>query len=316
MRNPLANPLDAARSEICGAAGRLALYASEQKLTSTVPLLLIHSVNAAASSFEVRPLFEYFAVSRPVYALDLPGFGHSYRSNRPYTVRLMTDAILDAVARIRRLHRGSIDAIALSLSCEFLARAALENPEAFRSLGLISPTGFEGKARDEAGGTRGKEWLRRAMNFPLWGKAIFALSTSRSVIRKFLEKTWGSADIDEALLRYDIATSHQPGARYAPYYFISGFLFSKDILRVYERIRQPVWMIHGTRGDFVDYHLKDRVEHRPNWTIQVLPTGAFPHFEQLDEVAASYDEFRHALLDVADRTRLTAAEGDLIGQDR
>ncbi|GAB4204505.1 MAG: hypothetical protein OHK0022_29750 [Roseiflexaceae bacterium] len=58
------------------------------------PLLLIHSINAA-SAYEVRPIFEHFQASRRVYALGLPGFGFSERSNRDYTPRLFTDALLD-----------------------------------------------------------------------------------------------------------------------------------------------------------------------------------------------------------------------------
>lgn len=287
----LTPPLDARAYDLSSVAGGLVYYASRTDASDLPPILLIHSVNAAASSYEVKPLFDLFTGSRNVYALDLPGFGLSDRSDRAYSVRLMTDAVLAVVDRIRQLHNGPIDAIALSLSCEFLARAAYEKPNAFRSLGMISPTGFEGKARDETEGTKGKAWLRRMLDLPWVGKAFWSLLTNKRVIRKFLEKTWGSKNIDTGLLEYDVETTHQPGARHAPYYFVSGYLFSKDILNVYQSIQQPVWMVHGTRGDFVDYHLKKRVEHRPNWTIEVMPTGAFPHFERLELVAASYAHF-------------------------
>ncbi|MCA9961666.1 MAG: hypothetical protein KC443_21655, partial [Anaerolineales bacterium] len=49
------------------------------------PLLLIHSVNAAASAYEMRPLFEHSRGTRPVYASDLPGYGFSDREARNYT---------------------------------------------------------------------------------------------------------------------------------------------------------------------------------------------------------------------------------------
>jgi hypothetical protein len=57
------------------------------------PLLLVHSVNAAASAAEVRPLFEHYSATRTVFAIDLPGFGHSRRADIAYTPRLMTDAL-------------------------------------------------------------------------------------------------------------------------------------------------------------------------------------------------------------------------------
>jgi hypothetical protein len=79
--------------------------------------------------------------------------------------RIMTDAVLAALTEIRRAHETPADAIALSLSCEFLARAAFDRSELVRTLGLISPTGFEGWARDHEGGTRGPKWLHRTLSF-------------------------------------------------------------------------------------------------------------------------------------------------------
>jgi hypothetical protein len=109
-------------------------------------------------------------------------------------------------------------------------------------------------------------------------------------MRKFLEKAWGSKQIDEPLLDYCTVTTRQHGARHAPYYFVAGYMFSTDVLRLYESLKQPVWMAHGVRGDFVDYRHKTRVEGRPNWRIVTLQSGAFPQFEMLDQVTQSYDE--------------------------
>ncbi len=78
-------------------------------------------------------------------------------------------------------------------------------------------------------GTRGMPWLHAFLEFPLWSEGFFRLLTSRRSIRYFLNKTWGSRDIDEGLLEYDYLTTHQPGAQHAPYYFVSGFLFSEGI---------------------------------------------------------------------------------------
>jgi pimeloyl-ACP methyl ester carboxylesterase len=127
------------RHEIKGAAGLLSYYAAGPAVAG--PLLLIHSINAAGSAYEVRPLYERYSVNRSVYALELPGFGFSERSDRDYTPRLMTDAVHAMVKETRRIHGDApFDALAISLSAEFLARAASEDPKAFRSIGLISPT--------------------------------------------------------------------------------------------------------------------------------------------------------------------------------
>jgi pimeloyl-ACP methyl ester carboxylesterase len=104
--------------------GRITFYAAApEEPAEAAPLLLVHSINAAGSAREIAPLFEHYRSRRPVYALDLPGFGLSERSDRPYTPRLMTDALHAMLGEIRRLHGAvPVDALALSLSCEFLAR--------------------------------------------------------------------------------------------------------------------------------------------------------------------------------------------------
>jgi pimeloyl-ACP methyl ester carboxylesterase len=280
------------RRDLRSKAGRLSYYCAGPE--NSEPLLLVHSINAAGSAYEMRPLYEHYRERRRVYALDLPGFGFSDRSDRDYTPRLMTDAIHAMVTEIQRIHgHAPIDAIALSLAAEFLARAASESPQALRSIALISPTGFDRSTPDEApvGSTRARPALREAFSFPLWSRAFFDLLTSKPSIRYFLQKTWGARQINESLLEYDYLTTHQPDAQHAPYAFVSGFLFSRDIQRIYRSLELPVWMTHGVRGDFTDYSQTTVFSAKPNWRIQVFPTGALPHFELLDEFAQAYDAF-------------------------
>ena len=116
------------------------------------------------------------------------------------------------------------------------------------------------------------------------------------MIRYFLERTWGSKDIDETLWAYDLQTTRQPGAEHAPLHFLSAGLFSSDIHTVYEQLTPPVWLSHGVRGDFTDYSRKTMVEGRPDWHVSVFATGALPYFEVPGEFMAAYDGIRdHAL---------------------
>ena len=290
-------PLPAAHRFLVGAAGRLAFY--EAALPDDVdspPLLLIHSVNAAASAYEVRPLFEHYAGGRPVYAIDLPGYGLSDRSDRVYSIRLMTDAVLDAVDEIALRHGlVAIDAIAVSLSSEYLARAAVERPEAFRSVALVSATGLDrGPFYGTPGSSRGKAWLLQWLGKARWSEALFRLLTRPGVIRFFLQKTFGSKAIDEGLLEYDVLTTRQSGASRAPFHFLSAYLFAADITRIYEQVAAPVLLVHGTRGDFVRYPDADRMARVAGWTVEVMETGAMPYFEDLAGFVARYEAFLQA----------------------
>lgn len=285
---PLPDAVDAQRHEFTGTAGAQSYYAAGDG----PPLLLLHSINAAGSVFEVKPIFEHYRDSYCVYAPDLPGFGFSDRSDRDYSVRLYTDAIHDMLARIPG--DEPVDAIALSLSSEFLARAASESPERFRSLTFVTPTGFRSNSdalREPEGTTREMRWLYNVLTVPLWRKPLYGALVKPSVIRYFLKRTWGSDNYDDALAAYDDVTTHQPGAEHAPYAFLSGRLFSKDIRDVYEQLNMPVWLPHGTRGDFKDFSGADWARDRSNWNVQAFDSGALPHFELPQAFFESADRF-------------------------
>lgn len=293
---PLPPALSGERIEFDSVAGRLNYYriAPASLANSAPPMLLIHSMNASGSAAEMRPLYEHYGATRTVYAMDLPGFGLSERSDRVYVPRLMTDAVHAMVARIRAEHNAAqVDALALSLGCEFLARAAQESPADYRSVALVSPTGFNGK-KPRLGPPEslvGSFRAHRVLAWPGWSDFLFRQLTRPSVVRFFLEKTWGSKRIDETLFQYDIAITKQPGGKHAPFYFLSALLFSADIMHVYDALKMPTWLVHGVRGDFVDYGLKSRFENAANWTMDVMTTGAIPYFEVPDEFFARYDAF-------------------------
>ena len=293
MLNTLPAALPAAqRLEVNGRSGRLSYYVAGEGR----PLLLLHSINAAASACEIRPAFEHAMRSHRVYAPDLPGYGFSDRSSRRYDIALFCDAVRDLLDVIDadQPRRQTIDAFALSLSAEFLARVAAEEPNRFRSLTLVTPTGFRRGSqnlRAAPGSSREMRGLYPALTFPLWGSALFGALVTRASIRYFLKRTFGSDQVDEGLVDYAWRTTHQPGAQHAPFAFLSGRLFGADIRTVYEQLRTPVWLAHGTRGDFRDFSEAERLRRASNWTVQAFATGALIYFEQPTLFYQHWDAF-------------------------
>jgi len=283
------------RKETTGTAGRIAYYDAG----NGPPLLLVHGVNATASAYEVRPIYDAMQATHRVYALDLPGFGHSDRSDRGYAVPMYLAAI-DDMLKVIATETGvtAVDALALSLGAEFVARTAIDAPARFRTLTLVTPTGFANGASDldaPERATREVPGLLKLLQFPLWSQALFNLWVSRAGLRYFLRRTWGSRDIDEGLFKYSYRSAHQPGARRAPLAYVSGRLYSKDILRVYAAIATPVWAPHGIRGGFGDFSGAGPVAMPPNWRFQSFATGAMPHFERPAEFCADLSRFLRAV---------------------
>ncbi len=262
------------------------------------PLLLIHGISAASSAYDMKPLYEHYRKTRCVYALELPGFGFSARIDRRYSPRLMTDAIHEVLEHIRQSFvHAPVDAMALSLSCEFLARAATENSAAFRSLAFISPTGLDKPELREGrvGSTLEKRWLGDFARRSSWRRPLYDLLTSRASVRFFLSRTFGSRHVDAGLIDYDVALGRQPGAEFAPMSFLAGSLFSGDSGRMYRGLKRPVWLVHGTRGAFSRFPGVRCLSDRSNWTIDALPCGAMPQFELLEEMVQRYDAWLKGL---------------------
>jgi pimeloyl-ACP methyl ester carboxylesterase len=247
------------------------------------PILLVHSINAAASAVEMCDLGEELAECRTVYNLDLPGFGDSERPAVRYDVARFMSAIEAAVALIAQRHgQRPVDAVALSLSAEFLARSATHHPELYRTLTFITPTGFQKGAESltgPEGATLERSWLSWLLAKPAVGRPLYHALTLPASIRFFLERTFGSKIVDPLIYVAALRTSRVEGAEHAPLAFITGRLFSKDITRVYQAITLPVWLVHGTRGAFCDMSAAGWTGARRNWRLTPMEAGAMPHIE-------------------------------------
>jgi pimeloyl-ACP methyl ester carboxylesterase len=291
---PLAPAIEAERRTLRTAqAGQVTYYADEH--AAGRPLLLVHSINAAASAYEMRPLFEHYRRQRPVYALDLPGFGFSERADRVYTPALYTAVVLDVLRQITS-GREAVDIIALSLGSEFAARVALEQPSLVRSLTLISPSGLTARMQrnrsERAGASPMGAVLNRTLRFPLWSQAFYDLVASKPSIRYFLQMSFVGKP-DAGLVTYAYATSHQPGARFAPLAFLSGQLFSPNIRKeVYERLGRPALVLYD-QDAFVRFDtLPDLLARNPRWrAVRIRPSKGLPQFEQLEAVTHALDTF-------------------------
>ncbi len=256
------------------------------------PLLLLTSVNAAASAYEMRPLFLAYRGTRPVYVLEWPGFGSSDRPDIRYTPELMTRALEQMIDVIG----SEVDVVALSLGSEFAARAALGSYSGprIRSLALISPTGLsEAKsAADLAAEPQNSANLYRTLSSPLLSGALYGLLSTPPVIDLFLRRSFEGRP-DPGLESYAALSTRQPGAVYAPLFFISGLLRTPDAFaELYSRLGTPTLVLYDRDG-FVNFtRLPDLIAATSSVkAVKVAPTRGLPQFEQLSQVTAALDAF-------------------------
>jgi len=286
MATTLPHALDAALSDWqSSCCGRLAYYADSS--SDGTPLLLLHSINAAPSAYEMKPLFEHYRGRRPVYALELPGFGHSERRDRRYDAQLFADAIRGFVDEVIV---APTDVVALSTTAEFAARASLATARV-RSLVLLSPTGL--RDRDPPGPTAQRRLLR-FFQLPGVGAGLYRALTVKPSVRYFLNMGF-TGKAPEDLVSYAHRTTQQPGARHAPFYFLSMQLFTPGAVdALYKQVKVPVLVLYDDDPNISFERLPELVDSCPNWRAErIEPTLGLPHWEQPAATQAAMDAFWH-----------------------
>lgn len=277
--SPLSPALDGALRTFQNRHGhRVAYYKSRDSfapLKDVRPLVLVHSINAAASAYEMRPLFEHYAGSRPTYVLEWPGFGQSQRGKLNYSARLYIDTLTDFLTLLHRDHPAA-DVVALSLSAELAAAAAKDRPSLVHTLTLISPTGLGRAPHHNHISPLGEKLLTRMP----WSKALFALLASHPSIHYFLGKSF-VGPIDEGLEAYCHETAHQPGAEYAPWAFLTGRFAVPDVFdRVYAELRTPTLVLYD-KDAYTSFERLGELLLRNQWirSIRVPRTCGLPQWD-------------------------------------
>ncbi|MFD1512142.1 alpha/beta fold hydrolase [Halomarina rubra] len=241
-------------------------------------LVLLHGVNAAGSSAEFVPVFDALAEDYHVLAPDLPGFGLSDRPPLMYSASLYETFVTDF------LRDAATDAtvVGSSLTSAYVATAATNDAVDVRELVLVCPTATTMPGR--------RTWLRSLLRSPLVGEGIFNLLASERSLRYF-QADHGFADTsnaDDEWLEYRWQLTHQPGARFAPASFVSGFLDSDlDLGETLAGLDVPTTLVWGRDADILPVEGGHDLAEVADARLVVFDDALLlPHYEHPAEFAA------------------------------
>ena len=257
------------------------------------PIVLLHSLNAVGSAFEMKPIAEHLAANtdRPLYALDWLGFGRSARPAIDYTPAIYTDQLY---RELEALPTRPADLVALSLGTEYAAQTALQAAPWVRRLVLVSPTGLT----PSRGPSRlGRLALAMAGPSGLF-ELFFARLTRRASLRDFYERQvfLDPSDVPEEQVDYAVSTARAKGAHHAPRRFVQGRLYLADgAASIYSRLYRPTLLLTPSApGPTVQSFdlLPAVLDRNPRaLTHRTLPGGLMPHWdapEPLFELLSPY----------------------------
>jgi len=234
-------------------------------------VVLLHGVHAAGSSREFAEIFDGLAEDYHVLAPDLPGFGRSDRPPVAYTSKLYEQFVADFVADTTE----DAVVVASSLTGSWAAMAA--NDADVAGLVLVSPTADTGRRRPV---------VRRLLRTPVVGTGLFNALVSRRGLRRFdgRDAFYRAENIPEDFVAYQHATSHQPGARFAPASFAGGFLDPNvDLADTLADVDAPVTLVWGREATITPLSEGHELADAADVRLVVLDdTSLLPHVEQPD----------------------------------
>ncbi len=240
------------------------------------PLVVLHTPEIGASSYEFCELAEQLAQYYHVYALDLLGFGLSDRPNTDYTGETYTTLCQDFLTQV--VLQPAI-MIASGLSCNYGIALASTQPQLCERLVLLSPHAlFADHQRQDS--------VTLALRQPFIRLSVYAFLTMRIILRGVIARQKQSHVVSESELHYVYASAHQLGAQYAAIAFLSGQLLL-DASRYVETLSIPTLLIWGANATSADesaaefYTTNDAIQE-----VLIQGAGLRPHQEQPAEVVA------------------------------
>ena len=260
------------------------------------PILLVHGINAIASSYEWRYNVEALAERNRIYAIDLIGFGRSDRPDIRYTAQhflRLTDDFARQVINQPCVVVGS------GLSGAHAITLAAQDPPSYPGIVAICPTGL---SRMGDLGRRVTPGRLMAVT-PVVGTTLFNALVSRRSIRAYLERVYRDKTlVTNELVDWYYTTSHQPGAQYAPSAFLSGAL-NVDVASSMRRLRQPMLLVWGEQA--AEVPVEDsrgfRTLKRDLELAIFDPSGDLPHDEHADGFNELVTEFVSRVFEEAKR---------------
>ena len=285
---PFYRSLRATPREWSWAGYRVVFYESAPaaRAAAAEPVVLVHSIHAAASAWEMRELFARLGAERRVLAYDLLGFGASDRPDLDYDADLYQDLLRDF---LREVADAPAHVVAASVSAAHALHAAAGDPALFRSLTLINPTGLLTQAERSGAGGRA---LQNLVRLPWIGEALYNLLVARPTLRWFSSRLYRDPKLEEEAVGQGYAAAHQPGARYAPAAFL-GDALAKNTYMVLRTLQTPALALWSP-SEYLETAEERQAFAAIAPSIQqsvIEDSGAFPHEESPQEVEEKVRSF-------------------------
>ncbi|WP_404786623.1 alpha/beta fold hydrolase [Altericista sp. CCNU0014] len=215
-------------------------------------LVFLHALGGGSSAYEWSKVYPAFAADYRILAPDLIGWGRSDRPSRDYQVRDYMQTILEFV---KQTCDRPVTAIASGLTAAFTIRAAVEQPDLFKSLILVTAAGLNDFEQNYT-----ENFFAQLVKTPILDRLLYSTGIATHFgIRSFLEqRQFASRDrVYPELVEAYLQSAQQPNAEYAALSFVRGDL-SFDLSHYISQLTVPTALIYGQDTEYTSLELGKR----------------------------------------------------------
>jgi pimeloyl-ACP methyl ester carboxylesterase len=292
-------PLGFEQHDLDTSLGKMVYYAAtgapwpdglDQK-TDRPTLIFLHSVGGGSSAYEWSQVYPAFASTYRVIAPDLIGWGASAHPQRDYQV---SDYWLMVSELIQQVAQPPVAVVASSLTGGMIIRMAIQQPDLFKGLCLICPSGYA-----DFGTDYGRGIAAQIASIPGLDQVIYALGAANELaVRNFLQQVLFAQPrrISDQIVQAYLASAQRPGAEYAALASLRGDLCF-DLAFYMQQLTVPTVILWGGAARFTSVELGRRLAQLNPQAVKVFQeiadAGVLPHLE-LPEVVVGLMQ-RHFL---------------------
>lgn len=246
----------------------------EEKLP---PLLFLHNFGGGASAYEWSKVYPAFANKYRILAPDLIGWGESDHPIRDYQIQ---DYLTTISEFIHQTCSQPVTVIASSLTAGLTIRLAISQPDLFKALFLVSPSGF-----DDFGQGAGRRLPLSVINTPFLDNLIYALGAENEVaVSNFLQSFLFSKPerVTQEMVEAYLTSAQQPNAKFSALAFLRGDLYF-DLSLYIQQLKIPTVFFWGEEAQFTNINLGRRLASLNKDAIRafygIADTGILLHLE-------------------------------------
>lgn len=231
------------------------------------PVLLIHDLNPASSSYEWEKIEKQLAKHHTVYRLDLLGCGRSDKPNMTYSNYLFVQLITDFT---KNIIGSKPDLIATGDSASFAVMACNMEPEHFRKIIIISPVSLESLIKTP---TKRKNTLKFLIDLPIFGTLIYNLIFTEKNISRTFHKNYYYKNhmIPSKIINiyYEAAHTDNSHGKYLLSSIISNYA-NINIIHALKKINNSIYLIGNRENEESQQIINSYLSYNPSIEVSYL----------------------------------------------